>query len=100
MTGPSQGTELQPRERRWTLRLLVVGGAILTTYGTVTHYWEALAAGVVVVIFFGAVALGAKRARAGAGTVSAEAEWAANDPPPGPRTIYLPSDPASRDQDR
>lgn len=99
MAGPDRRTELSARERRWLLLLMLVGAAGLIVVGVVLRYWPPLAAGVVLAIVFGGRALGARRTRAGAGPVSADTAWSASDPSPGPRKIYLPTDPERSDQD-
>lgn len=84
--------------RRWgvSLALICVGVGTLV-FGLVDHYWPALAAGAVLIMLFGAIGAGARKAGAGAGEVlHAEVDFNAPPPPPGKRKTYLPPGAQSR----
>jgi hypothetical protein len=78
--------------RRWKVSItLVVLGVAVLVYGLIDHYDPAIAAGVVLILFFGAVAAGARKVTTRADPLHQEADFTAPPPPKEPgRKIYLP----------
>lgn len=88
---PSPNPEPGATGRRWAVSLaLIAVGLVVLAVGIVVESNAAIAAGAALVLFFGAIAGGARKAGAGAGTVRADADFDAPPLPPGKRKIYLP----------
>jgi hypothetical protein len=89
---PEQDHEEGATGRRWGLSLaLILLGVAVLGFGLLERYPYATGAGLVIILFFGAVAAGAKRTSVGTNAVQADAEFKAPPPPPSaPRQAYTP----------
>lgn len=78
--------------RRWKISVpLVALGAASLVYGVIDHFTEAIIAGLVLIVVFGATAAGARRVTFGSPLVKGQTEFKASTPPSEPgRRVYLP----------
>lgn len=90
-TVPDPEPEEGATGRRWRVSLpLIIFGIGLVGYGLVEHWWAPIAAGVVVVLYFGGTAAGAKEHEVGNETIHAKSKFKTPPPPRERPRIYLP----------